>query len=331
MRDPTDTMRDYNNSHSQSFLGVASLALLNQSMKNLQLPGWVKNIYNITLSLSAYSNNEIEDLRSKIARLTDPNPLVSVVIPAWNEEEGILHTIISLANSITAYPVELIVVDNNSTDGTPELLKALGVKTLLETKQGVGHSRTLGLHEAKGKYILTGDSDTLYPPTWIDSMTRALIEGENKPVYCVSGTYSFLPSQTTPRWQYSLYEMMSYLVIKKKEKTKPYLNVLGFNCGFVRAKGIEVDGYAIEKQRTFRGSAGVSEDNATEDGMMAYKLMEAGGFHAIKRIHSDEARVWTGDRRIQMDGGIAKALKMRVDKHLFSPVFRSVRSFAPNW
>ena len=185
----------------------------------------------------------------------------------------------------------------------------------METKQGVGHARTAGMHHAKGKYILTGDSDTLYPAGWISAMTGAMIEGENEPVYCVHGSYSFLPGPQTPRWQYAVYEMLSSFVIKKKERTQPFLNVLGFNCGFVKQQGIELNGYDIETQRTFRGAAGVVETNATEDGMMALRLQNAGG--KIQAVYSDEARVWTSDRRIQLDGGLRSALTMRVKKHLF--------------
>ncbi len=284
-------------------------------MVNFSLPVWVSRILKKPNQISGYTTDEIAGLKKQLAVFQHPQPLVSIVIPAWNEEEGILHTLISLANTNTLYPVELIVVDNNSTDGTSALLQSLGVQVLLEKKQGVGHARTAGLHFARGIYVLTGDSDTLYPPGWITAMTDALVNGEKEPVYCVHGSYSFLPGIDTPRWQYAFYELLSGVIIRKKEKTQPFLNVLGFNAGFIRQKGIEVNGYDIETQRTFRGAAGVVENNATEDGMMALRLQEAGG--KIKWVDSDEARVWTSDRRIQMDGGLQKALRMRMKKHLF--------------
>jgi len=160
-------------------------------MINFSLPTWVTQILSKPLRISEYSAAEVEELKKKLSIFSNENPVVSVVIPAWNEEEGILHTLISLANTNTKYPVELLVIDNNSTDGTADLLKKLGVKTILETKQGVGHARTNGLHSAKGTYILTGDSDTLYPAGWITAMTDTLVNGANIPVYCVHGSYSF--------------------------------------------------------------------------------------------------------------------------------------------
>ncbi len=287
-------------------------------MIHFNVPGWVSKILYQPLQLSAYTNEEINTLRKKLSRLNHPDPLVSVIIPAWNEEEGILHTLISLANTNTNYPTELLVVDNNSTDGTVDLLHTLDVTVLSEKKQGVGHARKCGLLNARGKYILTGDSDTLYPPGWITAMTKAMIDGEQENVYCVHGSYSFLPGAATARWQYACYEWMSSYVIERKKREKPFLNVLGFNCGFVRQKGIEVDGYNIETQRTFRGAAGVAEGNATEDGMMALRLQQAGG--KIKAVESIDARVWTSDRRIQMDGGLRKALSLRIKKHLFNNI-----------
>jgi cellulose synthase/poly-beta-1,6-N-acetylglucosamine synthase-like glycosyltransferase len=282
-------------------------------MITIFLPKWVKNILQKPLNIKQYSADEITDLKQKLSKFSSKNPLVSVVIPAWNEEEGILHTLLSLAHTNTKYAVELLIIDNNSTDGTANLLKSLGIKTILETKQGVGHARTCGLHHAQGKYILTGDSDTLYPTGWITAMTDGMLNDEQ--VYCVHGSYSFLPSDSTPRWQYAFYEFLSSFVIKKKEKMQPFLNTLGFNCGFIRQKGIDINGYEIETQRTFRGAAGVLEQNATEDGMMALRLQEAGG--KIKAIDGNEARVWTSDRRIQLDGGLKNALILRIKKYLF--------------
>ena len=277
------------------------------------IPKWVKNILQKPLIFKEMNEAEVLELKQKLARFSTDNPIVSIVIPAWNEEQSILHTLISLAETNTKYDVELLVIDNNSTDGTAGLLNSLGVKNILETKQGVGHARTRGLHEAKGKYLLSGDSDTLYPSGWITAMVDGMMKDEQ--VYCVHGSYSFLPSHDTPRWQYAFYEFLSGFIIRKKGKTQPYLNTVGFNSGFIRQKGIDVNGYDIETQRTFRGSAGIVEQNATEDGMMALRLLQAGG--KINAIEGSAARVWTSDRRIQLDGGLKNAMKMRVNKYLF--------------
>jgi glycosyltransferase involved in cell wall biosynthesis len=286
------------------------------NMINFFLPKWVKQILSTPLDIGQFTAADEAVLKKKLSRFTEKNPEVSIVIPAWNEEYGILHTLQSLANSNSTLRAELIVVDNNSTDGTSALLKRLGITTLLETRQGVGNARTCGLHYARGTYILTCDSDTLYAPGWITAMTMAMKNGQQEPVYVVHGSYSFLPSKGTARWQFAIYEMLSSIVIRKKEKHSPFLNTLGFNCGFIREKGIAVNGYQIATQRVFRGAAGVAEGNATEDGMMALRLQQAGGKN--KWVSHSDARVWTSDRRILMDGGLIKAMRMRLNKHLLS-------------
>ena len=66
-------------------------------MINFSLPTWVKQILSKPLRISEYSPEEVEELKKKLSIFSNENPVVSVVIPAWNEEEGILHTLISLA------------------------------------------------------------------------------------------------------------------------------------------------------------------------------------------------------------------------------------------
>ena len=97
------------------------------------MPVWIKNILQNPINVKQFTDIELQDLKQKLVRFSSMNPLVSIVIPAWNEEEGILHTLISLAQTNTKYDVELLVINNNSTDGTASLLDFLGVKNILET------------------------------------------------------------------------------------------------------------------------------------------------------------------------------------------------------
>ena len=106
--------------------------------------------------------------------LTTEEPEVSVVIPAYNEEESIVQTLSSLSDNKTDRRVEIIVVDNNSKDRTAELIKACGVRYVSETTQGITPARNRGLAEAKGKYILNADADSVSPTDWIDEMVKPL-------------------------------------------------------------------------------------------------------------------------------------------------------------
>ena len=98
-------------------------------------------------------------------------PLVSVVIPAYNRALYIRRTIDSVLNQ--TYPhVELIVVDDGSTDGTLEILQAYaaeGALTLLQhpggANRGQSASLNLGLEHIRGDYISLLDSDDMFAET----------------------------------------------------------------------------------------------------------------------------------------------------------------------
>lgn len=95
---------------------------------------------------------------------------VSVVIPAYNEEKTIKNCLDSLINQ-SEKPEEIIVVDNNSTDKTVEIVKEYkGVKILHEDKQGITPTRNKGFNYAKGDIIARCDADTITPPNWIERL-----------------------------------------------------------------------------------------------------------------------------------------------------------------
>jgi glycosyltransferase involved in cell wall biosynthesis len=82
---------------------------------------------------------------------------VSVVLPAFNEEAGIREAI----NGFFATNVvdEVVVVNNNSTDGTVEETQNTKATLIHETKQGYGAALTRGLREAKGDYVILAEPD----------------------------------------------------------------------------------------------------------------------------------------------------------------------------
>lgn len=99
----------------------------------------------------------------------DPNfPSVTIVVPVYNGEENIENCIKSLLNQ--KYPkenLEIIIVDNNSTDNTAEIIKRYPVKYLAEIKQGVCYARNRGLKEATGDLLAYTDSDCIADENWI--------------------------------------------------------------------------------------------------------------------------------------------------------------------
>ena len=82
---------------------------------------------------------------------------ISVVFPAFNEEEGIGHAVETFW---AIEPVdEVIVVDNNSRDNTAQLASQAGARVITEVNQGYGYALQRGLAEASGDLIVTAEPD----------------------------------------------------------------------------------------------------------------------------------------------------------------------------
>src|SRR5690606_15011999 len=115
-----------------------------------------------------------DSINKKLDKKLSNTPEVSIVIAAWNEEVNILNCISSLSDLQTNIQFEIIVVDNNSTDGTSSTLEKLNVRTLFEKVPGCGPARQLGQESARGRYILLADADCIYPPCWLDALIVSL-------------------------------------------------------------------------------------------------------------------------------------------------------------
>jgi hypothetical protein len=108
----------------------------------------------------------------------DPNdlPMVSVIVPVFNDAAGILRCVDSLKRQ--SYPrarYEVIVVDNGSTDGTADLVAELGVTALSETAtRGSYAARNAGLREAVGTVVAFTDADCLPSERWLEEGVRAM-------------------------------------------------------------------------------------------------------------------------------------------------------------
>ncbi len=94
-------------------------------------------------------------------------PLISVVIPAYNEEKY-LPACLAAIRKQTFRDFELIVVDNNSIDKTVEIAKKYGARVVRETIQGMIPARERGFAEAKAEIIARTDADTVVAPDWLE-------------------------------------------------------------------------------------------------------------------------------------------------------------------
>lgn len=116
------------------------------------------------------------------------NPLVSLVIPAYNEENFISKTLESVLDQ-DFKNFELIVVDNNSTDNTAKIAKKFGAKIIFEPNRGTGWARQAGLLVAKGEIIATTDADTTLPPCWLSRIVKEFEKDEDLVAFGGSADY----------------------------------------------------------------------------------------------------------------------------------------------
>jgi glycosyltransferase involved in cell wall biosynthesis len=102
---------------------------------------------------------------------------ISIVIPVYNEAEG-LGACLDAIERQTIKPYEVIVVDNNSSDGSDVLAKKYNFVTLIrEPKQGVVHARTAGFNAANGDIIARIDADTILPANWLNDV-KSIFEND---------------------------------------------------------------------------------------------------------------------------------------------------------
>jgi glycosyltransferase involved in cell wall biosynthesis len=95
---------------------------------------------------------------------------ISVVIPCFNEEEGLQFVIAGLPECVD----EVVVVDNNSTDRTAEVAKSNGAKVVFEGRKGYGAAYKAGLPAATSDVIVTLDGDGTYPSEQIPELVDHL-------------------------------------------------------------------------------------------------------------------------------------------------------------
>lgn len=223
------------------------------------------------------------------------NPLCSIVAIAHNEERHILGCLWSIVDNICNFPIEIIVVNNNSSDSTESLLKAIGVKYFNESRQSPGYARQCGLDNAHGKYHMCIDADTLYPPHYIETHVKYLSMG----YICTYSLWSFLPDKKHSRLNLKLYESFRDLYLLLQNINRPELVVRGMTLSFVANEGKKV------KYRThiIRG----------EDGMMALGLKKKG---KLKMIISRKNRAITSNTTLNKNGSLARNALLRIKKAL---------------
>jgi len=131
------------------------------------------------------------------------NSKISIILPTYNEKDNVLPLIKAIHAELCGYDHELLVVDDNSSDGTEQAVADLKdplVKFILRTKnRGFANSIRCGLENAAGEIFVVMDSDFNHQPKYLPFMIHALSHYD-----CVSGSRFLYGGKMLPRSRHIL-------------------------------------------------------------------------------------------------------------------------------
>jgi glycosyltransferase involved in cell wall biosynthesis len=129
-----------------------------------------------------------------------PEPLVSVVLPIWNGERYLAEAIESVLGQ--SHPsVELVIVDDGSTDGGPELAASYPeVKLIRQENRGVAAARNRGVSESTGDLLAFIDQDDVYAPEKLELQVAELERRPDAGVCVCVMEFVLEPGCELPEW-----------------------------------------------------------------------------------------------------------------------------------
>ena len=239
--------------------------------------------------------------------------LVRFVVPAYNEEALLPSCLDAIAAEIsrTRCEVEIIVVNNGSTDGTRRIASSIpGVRVIDEPQRGIVQARKAGFRAAKGELIANIDADTMVTEGWLRT---ALAEFAHSPdLAALSGPYIYYDLPGTARLVSAGFYGVVYIV---------YL-VTRF---VLRAGSMMEGGNSIISRNALEAAGGFNPDFRFygEDAETARRLSKVG---AVKFTFS--LRALSSGRRFAGEGLFSVLLRYSVN-YLWTILFK--RPFSPTW
>ena len=144
------------------------------------------------------------------------NPLISVIIPAYNEENYLDDCLSSLLAQKKCSKFEVIVVNNGSTDSTEDIVNKYNKVILVQApKRGVAFARQAAFLRAKGSIIVSTDADCTYANDWLSKIEAQF---KNSNISGLAGNYHFI---NAPLWAKvfpfmgAVFVWLVYLLTKK--------------------------------------------------------------------------------------------------------------------
>lgn len=195
--------------------------------------------------------------------------MISIVIPAYNEEKNIGDCLTSLVNQQTSKKFRVIVVDNNSTDKTAQKAKSfsknLDMTIIFEKRKGRGTARKTGFDYSTDEIIFSTDADTILPTNWIEKLYSELVKSNG---VAVSGTCRIIDCNAITN---KAFNIMQPLAMKVYKGIFGHYWLSGFS-------------FAIYKKIYSKSGGFNPELNALEDIDLSLKISKIGEIIFLKDI-----------------------------------------------
>jgi glycosyltransferase involved in cell wall biosynthesis len=119
--------------------------------------------------------------------MTAESPLISIVVPVFNESRTIETLVKRLRESLAGIRHEIVIVDDCSTDGTSDSIGRISgdnIRTFRHSRnQGKGAALRTGFNQAAGEIVVIQDADLEYDPTDIPTLVQPILNGDADVVY----------------------------------------------------------------------------------------------------------------------------------------------------
>jgi len=173
---------------------------------------------------------------------------LAFVIPAYNEEALIGKCVESVLAEVkrSGRQVDVVVVNNNSTDRTREIASSYtGVRVVDELQKGLVSARDGGFRATTAELVANIDGDTIVPPGWIDTVFREFEKDDG--LVCLSGPYVYYDLGAWDRFLVSLFYVLTWLIyVINRYVLRVGSVVQGGNFVFRRDAWIKAGGYNRE-------------------------------------------------------------------------------------
>ena len=163
-------------------------------------------------------------------------PSLSVIIPAYQAEKYIEQAVASVRQQNWSGELEIIVIDDGSSDNTAVVAETLDVKVIRKAQGGAASARNMGLRTAAGDLILLLDADDMLIPGSLDAMYDALADQLTQAVFTMAE--DFISPELTDQQKAEL-----------KPRTAAYAGVLP-GCSLIRRSVFETIGLFDDTMRS---------------------------------------------------------------------------------